>query len=223
MKTDINFERYVKLVLHKMNRVDKIRITSDALLQINTVLNLYSTKIIEISEGICKMNNRKTISSGAIKSSMFILQPNSSYLRTSADKTLKKFLSNKGNGGDKATLANITLAPSRVEKLMRKQSSLKISENAVIYFSGVLDKFITELIDLARNHTLNRDAKTINTSDIYNTFYDDEEFNAFAKMINFAIAGGGVERNVSYKILKKAEAKREAKEEREKEAKAKKK
>jgi histone H3/H4 len=212
MKTDINFERYVKLVLHKMNRVDKIRITSDALMQINTVLNLYSTKITEISEGICKMNNRKTISSGAIKSSMFLLQPNSSsYLRTSADKTLKKFLSNKGNGGDKATLANITLAPSRVEKLMRTQSSLKISENAVIYFSGVLDKLITEFIELARNHTLYRDAKTINTSDIHSTFYDDEDFNSFAKVINFTVAGGGVEQNISYKIIKKASEKREAK------------
>jgi len=204
MKTDVNFDKYIKAIMKKAAERRQVRISSATVEQLNMILNLVGDKVVKLAINLNNINDKKTIQVGSLSTAMSIINPEiAKYTNKYAKEAIVNFELNKN--GDKAKRAKIILSPARVDKLIRKQVTklIKVSELASVYLAGVLEQFCIDLIVNSIDQVIDMEQVTIMPDHLNKAIQDDSDLSDFTRYFGFDIAGGGVESYISRKLYPK--------------------
>jgi histone H3/H4 len=192
------FEHHIRKILKEI--CPKRNITQVAKEVLSEIIIITSRKISDKSVFIMKSNSRKTITENDIESAIKLLfigqlcqksieegyKSLNNYLTCIKEQTLK--------GKSRNEKADILLPPSLLEKFLKKMD-VHVSCNAPVFLAGVIEYFISQILELASNISLsskNKNNVRITIYDIENGIRIDKELNHFFVNNNIYIHGAGI-------------------------------
>lgn len=124
-----------------------------------------------------------------------------------ADAAVKKYNAPRAKTGEKKkgeaisreSRAKLFFKVSRVEKVMRSQSGLYVSEEAAIAMTAAVQNIIASLIEIAIRKSIDLKKKSIGLRSITLALAEDDNLNHLFRDIDFGVAGGIDERLVPKK------------------------
>ena len=202
------FDIYISKVLKQVHT--KISISSNAKSQINYLLLLLASKIIEEASSLTLDANRKTLDTRSIQTAVrniFGFSELEKYSISEATKAVIKYNSYYRSGNSKkrikrSELAGLQFPISRVENIIKNKYKGRISETCSVYLTAVIEYISAEILELAGNSALDNKRSMINSRDLMLAIKNDEELTKLTNTIDFEVMGGGVIKNVNSLLLK---------------------
>lgn len=206
-KKALNLNIYINKVLNQVH--PNAGITEQSQIQLNKMMvdliNKYSAKSLELIQ----MTKSKTISTVEIETITKTFLPGEvvNHAVSEGSKAVSKYdesIKNKekGDSMSKAERAGLTVAPPRVEAIMRSYvGKTRLGQNTSIYLAAVIEYLIAEILELAGNAARDNNRVRINDRFILLAIENDEELKELSKRLNFVLAYSGVIPHIHTNLL----------------------
>lgn len=146
---------------------------------------------------IIKSNNKKTITESELEASIKLVFFGQLCQKSVEEgrKCLKNYSENVNDknlkGKSRNEKADILVPPSLLDKFLKNQG-LHVSSNAPIFLAGVIEYFVSQILELANNTSINKNNVRITVYDIENGIRLDKELNSFFTLNNIYLHGSGI-------------------------------
>lgn len=195
----VDFSKGIKMVLHEVYNDKNLKITVNALSQVNFIVNFLAATLAQNARDLTSLSNRNTVSSQDVQAAVYNIMPGE--LAKHAVKEGNKALLNKKikRAFSTALTSNLlkqciklhTVKNTKTGKksVSKGGCSTRVSSNATVYLSAVLEYFTAELMELSGN-LANTD---ITARNIFMAISNDDEMNSLIKnRLGLGILGAGV-------------------------------
>lgn len=190
------FEHHIRKILKEICPLRNI--TQLAKEELNEVMIFTCRIIYEKASFIVKCNGRKTVNENDLESSIklvFVGQLSQKSVEEGR-KSLTNYISSIKDGSTKGRSRNekadILVPPSLLEKFLKKEG-LHISSNSPVFLAGVIEYFVSQILELANNVSINnKNNVRITIFDIENGIKLDKELNNFFVSNNIYLHGSGI-------------------------------
>ena len=199
---ELNYKKGIHAVLRQI--YPESQITKAALLLINNMLMQLAVKIIKASNRLSNLVNQKLLSITDITAAVKIVvggeiakyainEGTRAVLRYKNSRDVKRKMA-------KEKYARLQFKVSTTYSLMQKNinKGYSVYEDAVVFFTGVLDNICADLLQLSYNSAKDNRRVQIIPRDIFLAVRNDDELNAIFKGY---ILGTGVVLNIHDKLL----------------------
>ena len=172
-------------------------ITQKAKDELNEIMILTCKIIANKSLFIIKSNNKKTITESEIEASIKLVFLGQLCQKSVEEgrKCLKNYSENVNDktlkGKSRNEKADILVPPSLLDKFLKSQG-IHVSGNAPIFLAGVIEYFVSQILELANNTSINKNNVRITVYDIENGIRLDKELNSFFTINNIYLHGSGI-------------------------------
>ncbi len=192
------FEHHIRKILREICPLRDI--TQKAKEQLNEVMIVTCKIITNKALFIVKSNGKKTLSENDLQSAIklvFVGQLSQKSVEEGR-KCLKNYSESvndkNSKGKSRNEKADILVPPSLLEKFLKIQG-LYVSSSAPIFLAGVIEYFVSQILELANNSSIQKNNVRLTVYDIENGIKLDRELNSFFVSNNIYLQGSGI---VSY-------------------------
>lgn len=191
---NLNLNVYIKKLLKTMYYDHSI--TKDTLNNIDLYLKVLCYYIIDECKILSNFLNIKTLTPLLIyKATNIIINGElAKHAKSEIKKNIEKY--NKFNNENsitktsKAAKAELIFQPSRIRKIVEHFWDKRISDDAIVGLTSVIEYICAELLELSGNNARDLNKKTITVKHLYQVInYNDEELIYLTKKINFVFPG----------------------------------
>ena len=165
---------------------------------LNEVMIITCKMITNKALFITKANNRKTLTETELESSIKLLFLGQLSQRCVEEgyKCLKNYVDSingkKLKGRSRNEKADILVPPSLLEKFLKNQG-IYVSSNSPIFLAGIIEYFVSQILDLANNTSVNnKNNVRLTIYDIENGISMDKELLSFFISNNIYLHGSGI-------------------------------
>jgi histone H3/H4 len=190
-----HFSHHIRKILKEICPLRDI--TQKAKEELNEIMIITCQIIIDKALFIIKSNNKKTMTESELDASIkltFIGQLCQKSVEE-GHKCLKNYSENVNDktlkGKSRNEKADILVPPSLLDKFLKNQG-INVSSNAPIFLAGVIEYFVSQILELANNISVNKNNVRITVYDIENGIRVDKELNHFFTMNNIYLHGSGI-------------------------------
>ena len=172
-------------------------ITQKAKDELNEIMIITCKIIANKALFIIKSNNKKTITESDLEASIKLVFLGQLCQKSVEEgrKCLKNYSENMSDkslkGKSRNEKADILVPPSLLDKFLKNQG-IHVSSNAPIFLAGVIEYFVSQILDLANNTSINKSNVRITVYDIENGIRLDKELNSFFTINNIYLHGSGI-------------------------------
>jgi histone H3/H4 len=209
----VDFSKGIKMVLHEVYNDRNVKITFNALSQVNFIVNFLAATLAQNARDLTSLSNRSTVSSQDVQSAVYNIMPGelAKHAVEEGNKALRNLLNKKIKKAFPTALTSdllkqcIKLHTVKNTKTGKKSvskggCSTRVSSNATVYLSAVLEYFTAELMELSGNLA----DTDITARNIFMAISNDDEMNSLIKnRLGLGILGAGVVPYINYRIQSK--------------------
>ena len=196
--TDITNSRYFKTyILKTLTQISPDNsLTTEGLNTIETAIRSFCLRISNISYTLCVGRDSKTISDGDIKTATKLFFPTELFNHGKEEilKAVLKYTSYSNKKDEKVqreTKAGLIVSASLVEKYLRENSDLKVSENSIIALAAISEYFLAEILDVSSKAASDDKKVRINNRHILVSVYNDVELKQVFEKLNIFLPNCG--------------------------------
>ena len=212
---EVNFSIYIYKVLKQVH--PDTGITSEAKVQVNSLLNVIAEAISSKASFICHKNKKKTLTSRTVQAAARLVLPKELAKHSVSEgvKAITKFVS-AGRGANypittRQQRAGLEFPPARAERFLRNahctgreyNGGLRgaMGSGSSVYLAAVLEYLAAEILELAGNCARDQKRTRITSRCLYIAMQNDYELTSLVKRVKWQIYGGGVLPNVHAALL----------------------
>jgi histone H3/H4 len=204
------FEIYIPKILKTVNSTGGI--TLNAKQQMNSVLCIISKLLADKTNYLTVLSEKKTISEKEIYNSVKLFLEGQLFFNADkkGKKAIEEYIKNKDEKSlSKQEKSKLYFPPSIGEKFLRNfgNNKIMISNNAPIYFSGVIEYLAYEILDNSYLQAKDKKHVRITVRDMELGVRNDLELNNFFNKQKISFLGGGIVPFIHPKLLLKKSSK----------------
>jgi len=201
---NVSFKIYIKKVLKAVH--PSMRITSDALHQLNAVLNYIAEDVAREANSLADSKGKKTLKAREVAAAADLIFPGelAKHARSESTKAITKYNStNKGIRANTSDRSGLQFGPSRARQFFTLYKK-RVSMLAAIALTASLEYIASELLELSGNSARDNKRQSIMVRDLKNVIGHDEELNKMFFSLKINLQGGGVIPHIHSSLLPKS-------------------
>ena len=195
------FDVYIVKLLKNIS--EKAEISRDARNQLNTIIQIFCQKIVDIVYSLLKNTKKRTINVNTVENAVDIFLYGE--LKKNAKKISHDVINNK---------FNLILPHHLSQKFLRRfgNSNLNVSKKSITYLTATLEYLLGEILDLSFTYTTYKKRVRITVSDLELSLREDVEFEPILQNNNIIfINGNKTINNLSHLNIKCKKTKKKGK------------
>jgi len=195
-----NFQTYIRNVL-RMVQPD-YRISSESLDLLNFLANTLGTALtaktvllaspINYKSTAVKSMGHKTLTSRDVQTAVRLVFPGelAKHGISQSTKAVTQYASGARKPNAKPSArAGLQLSVARTGHILRKNTTLRVSETAPVYMAAAIEYIVAELLEMAGNAANNERKKTISPLHIKQAVIEDEELSKLMRNLGVLLPG----------------------------------
>jgi len=202
-----SFKIYIYKILADVH--PETGIAAQALNTVDAFIRILSTKLSETSRNLTIQRDLKTIEEKDVLAAAEILLGGelSTQAKDYCAKALQKYSSFEYTEDtpkvQREVKAGLVTSISLIERFLRENSTLRVSDKCAICLTAIVEYIISELLEFAGNNARDVKRVRINNRHLGLAVMEDDELNTFFRKLGVAIPGAGVVPHIDERLIER--------------------